>query len=125
MRVLLTGFSASASIFKFILLFIVFIAILVAAYYFTRWYAKSGFVKKGSNNIKIVESYQLAPGKMIYIVKIGNKFVSIMTSKDNIVKLTELSESGLEFQEININDTSFKEVMGQMMKKRNMKDNKK
>lgn len=122
MRILITEFSATAGIFRFIALFIVFIAVLVAAFYFTKWYANSGLVKKGSGNIKVIESYQLAPGKIVYIVKIGSKFVSIMTSKDNIVKLAELSEEEIEFQEIELNNTSFKDVMGQMINNRKMKD---
>lgn len=122
MRILITEFSAAAGIFRFIALFIVFIAVIEAAFYFTKWYASSGLVKKGYGNIKIIESYQLAPGKIVYIVKIGSKFVSIMTSKDNIVKLAELSEDEIEFQEIELNNTSFKDVMGQMINNRKMKD---
>ena len=132
MRILITEFSAAAGIFRFIALFIVFIAVIVAAFYFTKWYASSGLVKKGYGNIKIIESYQLAPGKIVYIVKIGSKFVSIMTSKDNIIKLTELSGDELELasieqssQKAKLNDTSFKEILGQMMKNRKMKDDEK
>ncbi|MFG6330133.1 MAG: flagellar biosynthetic protein FliO [Lachnospiraceae bacterium] len=122
MRILITEFSAAAGIFRFIILFIIFIAVLVAAFYFTKWYANSGLIKKGNGNIKIIESYQLAPGKILYIVKIGSKFVSIMTSKDNIVKLTELSGDEIELQETELNNTSFKDVMGQMINNRKMKD---
>lgn len=125
MRVLITEFSAITDIFRFIALFIAFIIILVLAFYFTKWYANSGLIKKGYGNIKIVESYQLAPGKIIYIVKIGKKFVSIMTSKDNIVKLTELSEEDIEITEIKPVNASFKDVMGKMIKNSKMKDGQK
>ncbi|MFG6394762.1 MAG: flagellar biosynthetic protein FliO [Lachnospiraceae bacterium] len=125
MRILITEFSATAGIFRFIVLFIVFIAVLVLAFYFTKWYANSGLVKKGYGNIKVVESYQVAPGKIIYIVKIGSQYVSIMTSKDNIVKLTELSYEDLELHETEFNNTSFKDVMGQMINNRKMKDDNK
>lgn len=125
MRILITEFSAAAGIFRFIVLFIVFIAVLVLAFYFTKWYANSGLVKKGYGNIKVVESYQVAPGKIIYIVKIGSQYVSIMTSKDNIVKLTELSYEDLELHETEFNNTSFKDVMGQMINNRKMKDDNK
>ena len=67
MWVLITGFSAAAGIFRFIALFIVFIGILFLAFYFTKWYAKSGLIRKGSGNINVIESYQLSPGKIIYI----------------------------------------------------------
>ena len=55
-----------------------------------------------------------------------------MTSKDNIIKLTELSGDELELasieqssQKAKLNDTSFKEILGQMMKNRKMKDDEK
>ena len=126
MVVYLTGFSTSASILKLLGLLFVFILILTATYYFTRWYAKSGFIKKGSGNIKILESMQLAPGKIIYIIKIGEKCVSVVTSKDNVVKLTELSEEELLYQDIQMNDTSFKDVMTNIVKNtKKLKDNNK
>ncbi len=126
MRVVITEFSAITGIFRFIALFIVFIIVLVLAFYFTKWYANSGLVKKGYGNIQVVESYQLAPGKIIYIVRIGSKFVSIVTSKDNIVKLTELSEEDIELDNTSVMpDASFKEVMGRMIKNKNMKDDEK
>lgn len=124
MRVFITEFSAITDIFRFIALFIVFIIVIVLAFYFTKWYANSGLVKKGYGNIKVVESYQLTPGKVVYILKIGSKFVSIMTSKDNIVKLAELSEEDIEIAEISYNDASFKEVIGRMMKNKENNDNK-
>lgn len=117
MLVYLTDFSAAADIFKFFSLFIVFIAVIVAAYYFTKWYAKSGFIKKGSNNIEIMETFQMSPGKIVYILRIGQRYVSVVTSKDNIVKLMEFSEDELNFQKAElVKETSFKEVMGQMLK---------
>ncbi len=124
MLVYLTDFSAAADIFKFFSVFIVFIAVIVAAYYFTKWYAKSGFIKKGSNNVEIVETFQMSPGKIVYILRIGQRYVSVVTSKDNVVKLVELSEDELDFQKADIiKETSFKDIMGQMLK--NKKEDKK
>lgn len=123
MLILLTEFSTTASVLKLLVLLIVFIVILAASYYFTKWYAKSGFIKKQSHNISIVETYQVAPGKCIYIAKIGDKYVSFISSKDNIVKLTELDEENLEFQQIkdNIQDVSFKDVFSKMVEKKHSK----
>ena len=79
MWVLITGFSAAAGIFRFIALFIVFIGILFLAFYFTKWYVKSGLIRKGSGNINVIESYQLSPGKVIYIVEIATNLLPIST----------------------------------------------
>ena len=118
MSALITGFSTSAGIFKLIALLIVFIGIVFLSYYFTKWYAKSGFIKKSSGNIEILETYQISPGKFIYIARIGEKCVSFLTSKDNVVKLTELSEDELCLikPQQPLNDVSFKDIIGKVTK---------
>lgn len=120
MLILLTEFSTTASVLKLIVLLIVFILILAASYYFTKWYAKSGLIKKQSNNISIVETYQFSPGKCIYIAKIGDKYVSFIMSKDNVTKLMELDEADLDFPETDekIQDVLFKEVFSKLTEKK-------
>ncbi|MCI5586674.1 MAG: flagellar biosynthetic protein FliO [Lachnospiraceae bacterium] len=120
MLILLTEFSTTASVLKLIVLLIVFILILAASYYFTKWYAQSGLIKKQSNNISIVETYQFSPGKYIYIAKIGDRYVAFIMSKDNVTKLMELNEEDLNFPEKDekIQDVSFKEVFSKMTEKK-------
>lgn len=89
---LITKYSTFAGIFKLIFLVIIFIVILVLSYLVTKWYANSGLVKNKTNNIEIKESFQLAPGKTISIVRIGEKYVALAQFKDNVVKLAELTE---------------------------------
>ena len=74
---LITKYSTFAGIFKLIFLVIIFIVILVLSYLVTKWYANSGLVKNKTNNIEIKESFQLAPGKTISIVRIGEKYVAL------------------------------------------------
>ena len=92
---LITKYSTFAGIFKLIFLVIIFIVILVLSYLVTKWYANSGLVKNKTNNIEIKESFQLAPGKTISIVRIGEKYVALAQFKDNVVKLAELTEEEL------------------------------
>ena len=99
MLLILSGMSTLASAFKLILLLIVFIALLFGAHFFTKWYAKSGFVNPKSSNIKIIESQQLAPGKSIVIAKVGGKYVSFVLFKENAEFLVELDEEDLVFQD--------------------------
>ena len=124
MYLMLTQYSTSASIIKLILLLIVFAGVLFLSYYFTKWYAKSGLVKKKTRNIEIEESYQLSPGKVIYIVRIGEKHVSFISSKDNVVKLTEVTEDELDFtvEDNVVEGVSFKDAItkaASSMKKKN------
>lgn len=116
---LITKYSTFAGIFKLIFLVIIFIVILVLSYLVTKWYANSGLVKNKTNNIEIKESFQLAPGKTISIVRIGEKYVALAQFKDNVVKLAELTEE--EFilnREVEISDSSFKDVFSNIVKSR-------
>ncbi len=116
---LITKYSTFAGIFKLIFLVIIFIVILVLSYLVTKWYANSGLVKNKTNNIEIKESFQLAPGKTISIVRIGEKYVALAQFKDNVVKLTELTEEELILnREVEISDSSFKDVFSNIVKSR-------
>ena len=106
---LITKYSTFAGIFKLIFLVIIFIVILVLSYLVTKWYANSGLVKNKTNNIEIKESFQLAPGKTISIVRIGEKYVA----------LAELTEEELILnREVEISDSSFKDVFSNIVKSR-------
>lgn len=114
---LITKYSTFAGIFKLIFLVIIFIVILVLSYLVTKWYANSGLVKNKTNNIEIKESFQLAPGKTISIVRIGEKYVALAQFKDNVVKLAELTEEELILnREVEISDSSFKDVFQTLLK---------
>ena len=116
---LITKYSTFAGIFKLIFLVIIFIVILVLSYHVTKWYANSGLVKNKTNNIEIKESFQLAPGKTISIVRIGEKYVALAQFKDNVVKLAELTEEELILnREVEISDSSFKDVFSNIVKSR-------
>ena len=116
---LITKYSTFAGIFKLIFLVIIFIVILVLSYLVTKWYANSSLVKNKTNNIEIKESFQLAPGKTISIVRIGEKYVALAQFKDNVVKLAELTEEELILnREVEISDSSFKDVFSNIVKRR-------
>lgn len=116
---LIIKYSTFAGIFKLIFLVIIFIVILVLSYLVTKWYANSGLVKNKTNNIEIKESFQLAPGKTISIVRIGEKYVALAQFKDNVVKLAELTEEELILnREVEISDSSFKDVFSNIVKSR-------
>lgn len=116
---LITKYSTFAGIFKLIFLVIIFIVILVLSYLVTKWYANSSLVKNKTNNIEIKESFQLAPGKTISIVRIGEKYVALAQFKDNVVKLAELTEEELILnRKVEISDSSFKDVFSNIVKSR-------
>ncbi len=105
---------------------LVFVLVLAATYYATRWIAKSGAIQAHSKNIRVIETFKIAPNKYIQIIKLGAKYYSIAVTKDHISFLTPLEEEQLDLQDIDgtIPDVSFKDVMSKVTSKLKKKDNK-
>lgn len=84
--------SRAESVTQFLTVFLVFILILVLTYLTTRFVG--GFQKTGMayRNFQAIETYRIANGKYLQIVRIGEKYVCIGISKDNITNICELSE---------------------------------
>lgn len=119
MSVFIVGQSALASFFKLVLLLIAFILILVASYYVTKWYAKSGFVKKQTTNMEVIDTYSMGPNRQICIMRIGQKYIAVSVCKEHIRFLTEIPEEQLELPEhMPQKDTApFKDVFKDMLGK--------
>ena len=117
--VLLIKFSAFASFIKMIILLVIFIFILAASYYVTRWYGKSGFAVKRTQNISVVESFQISPGKLIYIVKIGSKYIAVAGTKEQMCFLAELNPDELDFSVKQAGEAApFSDIFSQIIKKK-------
>lgn len=111
---LLTGQSGYWELLGMILIFVL---ILVASYYTTKWIGKSNFVNRSVKNIAVKETYQIAPGKVIQIVKAGSKYIVLGVTKDHINMLTELSEEEYIEQETITNQNSkFQDVLSAVKK---------
>lgn len=105
---------------------LIFVLVLAATYYATRWIAKSGAIQSHSKNIRVIETFKIAPNKYIQIIQLGTKYYSIAVTKDRISFLTSLEEEQLELQEMDgtIPNASFKDVMGRVTSMLKKKDNK-
>ena len=49
----------------------VFVLVLALTYFVTKWIAKSGAMQYRAKNIKVIETYKIAPSKYIQIIQIG------------------------------------------------------
>ncbi len=111
--------SMISSIIKFIFLLLVFFVLLFAASWFTKWYAKSGMLRKQQGNIELMESYPIGQGKVLQIVKAGNRYFLIAQAKDTITYLTELSEDELYWSIPETGKTAgFQDIFAEILHKR-------
>ena len=90
----------------------VFVLVLAATYYVTKWIAKTGALQPYVRNIQVIETYKVAPNKYIQLVRIGDKYYSIGVTKDNITFLGEIEEEQLNLDPMGETTPvdSFKEV---------------
>ncbi len=94
-----TVFSGAEGMAQFFTVLIIFIFVLFLAIITTRF---AGNMQKGqmtNRNFKVIETFRVAPNKFLQIIKIGEKFVVIAVSKDNVTRICELDEEELEIPE--------------------------
>ncbi len=86
----------ASSVAQLFTVLVLFILVLVATYYVTKWIAK---YQKGSTftaNMEIMETCRLSSTKYLQIVRVVNKYMVIAVCKDTVTVLTELSEDEYE-----------------------------
>ena len=105
---------------QLVAILIVFVLVLIATYFTTRWIGKSGAIQSHSPNIHVKETFKIAPNKYVQIIELGNKFYAIGVSKDNISFLTELSEEQLDLTPVaqDQRQKSFKDLFDRARKKK-------
>jgi len=84
---------------RFFYMAVVFVVILVLAYYSTKLVAAAKFSKRGSHNVQIVESVHVGFQSSIQLVKAGSKYFLIGVSKERVTFLTQVDEDGLSFDD--------------------------
>ena len=117
-----TGISRIESLFNLIGVFIIFLIILAAAYFTSRWLGKAKFLQQNNKNIQLIETFRLNQTKYIQIVKIGMKYIAIGISKEHMDVLCELTEDELNLsvleQNVANNNLDFKDALEKLMKKK-------
>lgn len=80
-------------------LIILLLLILAATYFTTRFIGNIKLGQMKNSNFKLIDAYRISPGKIIQIVKIGNKYIVLAICKDTINYITELDEEHIIFRE--------------------------
>jgi flagellar protein FliO/FliZ len=103
-------------------LLIVFVLILILAYYTSKWIGKAGTGMTAKNhNITIVETLRLSQTKCLQIIKVADKYIVIAVSKDHIEYLTEIDGEKLDISASGTQAPSFKEILTKIKSGNNMK----
>ena len=100
----------SQSVFQFITLLIVFIIVLAATYFTTRWIANYQKGASISGNIEVIEVRRITNTKSIEIIRIGEEYFALAIGKDEINLIGRLNKEQLNLDKTVKNSTgqSFK-----------------
>lgn len=104
------GIMGVDSYLQFLSVLIIFILVLVATYYVTKWISNYQKDVSSGKNIQVIETAKISATKYVQIVKIGGRYVAIGVSKDQIVNLGEVDGNGLIFDGADTQNLGFKEI---------------
>lgn len=96
---------------QFISILIIFIAVLAATYYVTKWIANYQKGTESGRNIDVIETCKISATKYVQIIRIGERYVAIGVSKDEITNLGDVPVEDLQFNTESKENLSFKEVL--------------
>ncbi len=107
-----------SNVIQLVVIIVIFILVLVATYFTTRWIGKTGAIQTQSPNIHVKETFKIAPNRYIQIIELGDQYYAIGVSKDNITFLTALSKDQLDLTPVDKERgaVSFKDMMNKIRK---------
>ena len=88
---LLATVSGARQAFQLIEVIILFVFVLFACYYTTRFVAGFQKGKLNSGNFEIIDTMRLTQNKVLQIIRVGDKYLAIALCKDTVSVLCELS----------------------------------
>ena len=107
---ILLSSSRGSDIAPLLTMLIIFVVVLAASVWVTKWignYQKNQF---DSGNIEVIESARVAPNKWVEIVRVGDKYKILAVCKDTVTYLGDIDESELKRQETS-DKKSFSDVL--------------
>lgn len=113
MAVLLTG--RSNSYIQFVTVLIVFVLVLAATAFVTKWVANYQKQQCANNNIEVLETTRISNNKYIQLVRIGQTYMAIAVCKDTVTTICEVPKEQLV--ENTGSEGSFKDMLEKVLKK--------
>ena len=104
-------YSSKDNILQLLGLLFVFVLVLLAAWYVSRFIGNKAMGGFGNKNINVIESFRLDNNKAIQIIRIADKYLAIGISKDNISVLAQLNEEDIIVPSKDENNMNFKDIL--------------
>lgn len=104
------GYMGVDSYLQLISVLIIFVLVLLATYYVTKWIANYQKGTTNAGNIEVVDTNRISTTNYVQIIRVGAKYFAIAVSKDGITNLGEVSKDDLVFKDEEVKSVTFKEI---------------
>ncbi len=112
-------FQSSGNFGELIVLIIVFLLIIIACYYITRFVGGKQLKQMKNSNFTVIDTYRVTANKFLQLIRIGEKYFVISVTKDSITVITELSKEEIILPESKTGqDKSFTSILSEVIKKK-------
>lgn len=116
---LTTGMTTFDSVLELIGLIILFVIIIFATYYTTRFIGNFQNNQMKKSNFKVIESYRISQGKYLQIIKVSSKYFVVALGKDEITFITQLEEDEILLKDdMAFKDSKFSEYLSNFMSRK-------
>lgn len=114
-----TGKSVSSSaqnLLEFFGILIIFVIVLLACYFTTKFVATKNIRQKNTGNFELIETYCIARERYLLLVRICNKYYALSATKDNVNVICEIPENEIAETKNTALKTTFSAVFDAMKK---------
>lgn len=83
---------------QLIFLILVFVGVIILAYYSTKWVASAKTARR-NGNLNVIESMSVGHQGAVQIIRVGKKYFLIGITKENVSLLSDIDENDIEIIE--------------------------
>ncbi len=114
-----SGFTTSGGIGELILLIFIFVLIIAACYYVTKFIGGKQLTQMKHSNFTVLDTYRITQNKFLQLIRMGKQYVVIAVTKDTVSVIAHLTEEEVIKPENKPNEAaSFKHILSDMVHKK-------
>ena len=82
---------------QFMTVLLIFVLVLAITFFVTRWIGKFHKTQTTGANIEVVEATKISASAFAEIIRVGNKYIAVAVSKENVTFLCDVPEEDISF----------------------------